>query len=117
MRLSSLSRDELERRQQRYEDEARDLRARIRTAPTNTAKKKLERPLRSTDRELKRIHKVKERRSRQHANNYKLVYWTSLTNSKDYQTSVGAEVAQKEHNKAVRVMKRRGFKHDSPFRD
>ena len=121
MRLSSLSRDELERRQQRYEDEARDLRSRIRSAPTNTAKKNLERSLRSTDRELKQIHTDQERRSRHNEINYhandELVYGHSLTHSKDYQKSVGADVARREHNKAARIMKRRGFKHETPFHD
>jgi len=48
--------------------------------------------------------------------NRQLVYGHAVTHSKSYQRGVGKKVARKEHDKSVRIMKRRGYKHNTPFR-
>ncbi len=48
--------------------------------------------------------------------NKDLVYSHSLTHAKHYQKGVGKEQARKEHAEVVRIMKKRGFKHSTPFK-
>lgn len=64
---------------------------------------------------------VRQRHPRRHNppnthSNRQLVYGHAVTHSRSYQRGVGKTVARKEHAKAVRIMKRRGYRHDSPFR-
>lgn len=48
--------------------------------------------------------------------NRDLVYSHSLTHAPKYQKGVGKAQARREHAEVVRIMKKRGFHHDTPFR-
>lgn len=49
-----------------------------------------------------------------HANK-DLVYSHAITHSKRYQKGVGKSQAKKEHAAVARIMKKRGFVHETPF--
>ena len=48
--------------------------------------------------------------------NRQLLFGHSLTHSRNYQKSVGSASAKREHDRLVKIMKKRSMKHASPYR-